>query len=75
MIDYWVAFGLAVGAFGLGSYLTSVVLAARTRKVRHSREKALRDITQHKWDTGEQNDAVVITRMALKGLDGDYDTD
>ena len=55
----------------LGSYFTAQWLALRTRKKRHARENALREIASHKWDTGEHNDAVVITRIALRGLEGE----
>jgi len=54
----------------IGSYVTAKVLAIRTRKKRRAREKALRDIASHKWGTGEHSDAVIITRIALKGLEG-----
>lgn len=57
--------------FTLGSYITSKVLAFRTRKKRHAMENALREISNHKWGTGKHNDAVVITRIALRGLDGE----
>lgn len=52
----------------LGSYVTSKVVARRARRLLHIRGEALREITLHKWDTGDHNDAVIITRMALKGL-------
>jgi len=55
----------------ISSYVTTKVLAFRTRKKRRARENALRDIASHKWDTGEHNDAVVITRIALRGLEGE----
>ena len=55
----------------IGSYITSKVLAIRTRKKRHATDFALREIASHKWDTGEHNDAVVITRIALRGLKGE----
>ena len=54
-----------------GTYLTVKYLSWATRKKRHARENALRDIASHKWDTGKVSDAVVITRMALKGLGED----
>ena len=55
----------------IGSYVTCRVLAFKTRKKRYAREHALREITQHQWETGKHNDAVVITRIALKGLKGE----
>lgn len=55
----------------ISSYVTMKVLAFRTRKKRRARENALRDIASHKWDTGDHNDAVVVTRIALRGLDGE----
>ena len=66
--------GLAVAASAgavISAYVTTHVLAFRTRSKRHARENALREITQHKWDTGEPSDAIVITRIALRGLDGE----
>ena len=56
----------------LGSYVTTQWIAYRTRTMRRSRHKALEDIANHKWDTtGEHNDALVITRIALRGLAGE----
>ena len=60
---------LTVGII-IGSYVTSKVLAIRTRQKRHAMTYALNEITSHKWDTGKHNDAVVITRIALRGLEG-----
>ena len=51
-----------------GSYITSKILTFRAKKLMQKRGEALRKITDYKWDTGEQNDAVVITRIALEGL-------
>ena len=65
----YIIVALGVGLV-IGSYVTSKVLAYRTRAKRRAREQALRDIASHKWDTGEHNDAVVITRIALRGLEG-----
>lgn len=62
---YWGA-GLVIG-----SYVTCRVLAFKTRKKRPAIEKALREITRHQWGTGKHNDAVVITRIALRGLKGE----
>ena len=65
-----------VGAV-LGSYVTTQWLAYRTRTIRRARHKALEDIANHKWDTNEhcvscqQNDALIITRIALRGLAGE----
>lgn len=61
--------GILIAGMVFGSYLTVKWLAFITRKRRHAREKALRDIASHKWGVGDQNDAVTITRMALKGLE------
>ena len=60
----------SVGA-GAGSYLTVKWLAFTTRKTRHTRENALRKIAKHKWNNGTENDAIAITRIALKGLKGE----
>ena len=56
--------GLVIGAF-----VASKIATWRTSKMLHKRGEALREITNHKWDTGEHNDAVVITRIALDGLE------
>ena len=61
-----VIFGAGVA---LGSYVTSKIVAARARYLLHKRGEALREITLHKWDTGDHNDAVVVVRIALKGLE------
>ena len=53
----------------LGSWVTSKILARRARRLLHLRGNALREIANHKWDTGDHNDAVVIARIALKGLE------
>jgi len=63
-------FVLIVG-IAIGSYATTKILAFRTRRKRRAREAALNNIASHKWDTGEHNDAVIITRIALKGLAGE----
>lgn len=55
----------------ISSYVTMKVLAFRTRAKRRARHAALTDIASHQWDTGEHNDAVVITRIALRGLNGE----
>ena len=55
----------------IGSYVTTQWLAYRTRAMRRSRQKALEDIANHKWDTGDHSDPVVITRIALRGLAGE----
>ncbi len=59
-----------VGAI-LGSYFTCKWLAFTTRKKRHARENALREIIRHQWNNGTKNDAMAITRIALKGLKGE----
>jgi len=61
-------FLFAAGA-AIGSLVTSRIVSRRARRLLHIRGDALREITTHKWDTGEHNDAVVITRIALKGLE------
>jgi len=63
-----VAFG--VGGI-LGSYFTVKYLAFVTRKKRHARENALKEIASHQWNNGTQNDAMHITRIALRGLRGE----
>lgn len=55
----------------LGSYFTAKWLAFTTRKKRHARENALREIMHHQWNNGTKNDAMAITRIALKGLKGE----
>lgn len=62
-----------VAGAAVGTYATTKVLAFRTRKKRRAREAALNSIASHKWDTGDHNDAVVITRIALKGLAGKFE--
>jgi hypothetical protein len=54
-----------------GSYLTAKILTYRAKKRMQKRGEALRAITYHKWDTGEHNDAVIITRIAIAGLEYD----
>jgi len=61
-------FVLGVG-IAIGSYVTSKIVARRAKKLLHKRGEALREITLHKWDTGDHNDAVVVVRIALKGLE------
>lgn len=56
---------------GAGSYLTAQWLAFTTRKKRHTRENALQKIAKHQWNNGTKNDAIAITRIALKGLEGE----
>ena len=58
-----------VAGIAIGAYVATKVVAARARRLLHMRGDALREITNHKWDTGKHNDAVVITRIALKGLE------
>jgi len=52
----------------IGSYFTAKYLAFVTRKKRYARKGALREIASHQWGNGG-NDAIIITRIALKGLD------
>ena len=59
-----------IAGIAVGTYVTTKILAFRTRKKRRAREAALNSIASHKWDTGDHNDAVIITRIALKGLKG-----
>jgi len=61
----WVAF---ITGIVFGSFVTAEIKTRRAKKLLQKRGEALRVITNHKWDTGEHNDAVVITRIALEGL-------
>ena len=63
----WTIFWLlgALVGFGVGTAVTIF----KTNKKRELRESALRRISHYKWDTGV-NDAVAITRIAIKGLNG-----
>lgn len=56
-----------IGA-AVGSYITAKILTHRAKRVMIKRGKALRKITHHQWNTGRENDAVVITRIAMDGL-------
>lgn len=62
---YWCA-GLVIG-----SYVTYKWLAFEARKKRNLSEVALRKIANHQWNNGAKNDAMAITRIALKGLTGE----
>ena len=53
----------------VGAIVTARIVGRRARRLLHIRGDALREITNHKWNVGDQNDAVVITRIALKGLE------
>ena len=66
----YILVALGVGLI-VGSYVTSKVLAYRTRTKRHAMRQALDEISCHQWNTGKHNDAVVITRIALRGLAGE----
>lgn len=78
MVIYYQGRGYFVEAFILllifsagiaaGSYITAKILTFRAKKRMQKRGEALRAITYHKWDTGEHNDAVIITRIAIDGL-------
>jgi len=59
---FWLI-GALVG-FGVGTMVTIL----KTNKQREMCKTALRKIAHHQWETGI-NDAVMITRIALKGLD------
>jgi len=66
----WLLIAVIFGAgTALGSYVTSKIVSARARRLLHIRGEALREIANHKWHTGDYNDAVVIARIALKGLE------
>lgn len=52
----------------LGSYITAKIVTCRAKKLMVRRGKALRKIKYHQWNTGEHNDAVIITRIAMEGL-------
>ena len=53
----------------ISAYVTTKMIAFRTRRRRHARKEALHEIVSHIWHTNEHNDAVIITRIALKGLE------
>lgn len=55
--------GIAVGAL-----IASKIATYRASRMLHQRGEALRDITLHQWGKSD-NDAVIITRMALRGLE------
>lgn len=52
----------------LGSYITAKIVVCRAKKLMLKRGRALRRITKHQWNRGDQNDAVVITRIAMEAL-------
>lgn len=52
----------------LGSYLTAKILTFRAKKLMVKRGQALRKIKNYQWNTGDHNDAVIICRIAMKGL-------
>ena len=56
-----------VGA-AVGSYITAKILTHRAKRIMLKRGKALRKIKYHQWNTGVQNDALVVTRIAMEGL-------
>ena len=64
-----IEFGLFVAGIAIGSFVTAKVVGNRARRLIHIRGEALRTITNHKWNVGEQNDAAVITRIAMTGLE------
>jgi len=64
-----IEFGLFVAGIAMGSFVTSKIVGRRAKRLIHARGEALRTITKHKWDTGDHNDAVVITRIAMSGLE------
>ena len=67
---------LLIFIFGIatGSYVTTKAMAHCTRKKRHARENALRKIVHYQWHNGTPNDAIPITRIALRGLKGEEET-
>ena len=66
----WILVAVIFGAgVALGSYIASRIVGANARRLLHLRGEALREIANHKWHTGDYNDAVVIARIALKGLE------
>ena len=64
----WTIFWLigALVGFGVGTMVTIL----KTNKRREMCKTALRKISYYQWDTGV-NDAVMITRIALRGLNDD----
>ena len=58
-----------LAGLSIGAYAATKIVSARARRLLHIRGEALRKITNHKWDTGEHSDAVVITKIALTGLE------
>ena len=61
----WVAF---ITGIAFGSFVTAEIKTRTAKRLLQKRGEALKAITKHKWDTGEHNDAVVITRIAIEGL-------
>lgn len=57
--------GIAVGLIA-----GRVIEIFRDRTIMNQQECALREIADHQWDTGKHNDAVVVTRIAMRGLKG-----
>ena len=61
---------ILVGMIGIviGLIAGRVIEIFRDRKIMNQQREALTDITSHQWGKAK-NDAIVITRIALKGLE------
>ena len=66
-----VSIGMLMGGIIMGLGVGQLIEYFRDKKNIESQETALREIANHKWGTGKHNDAVVITRIALRGLEGE----
>lgn len=66
--ELWTMFWLLGALVGFG--ISTVATIFKTNKRYKIRSEALRKISHYQWGTGV-NDAMVITRIALKGLNGE----
>lgn len=55
----------------VGMGIGSAAILIKTNKQRELRDKALREILHYQWGTEDTNDALVVTRIAIKGLKGE----
>ncbi len=60
--------GLFITGIVIGSCATTYFRTRLAKKLLLKRGDALRKITKHQWNQGKQNDAMIITRIAIDGL-------
>lgn len=61
--------GILITGIVIGSCTTAYIRTRVAKKLLLKRGDALRKIKNHKWNVAGQNDAMIVTRIAIDGLE------